>query len=565
MWRLQPPGNPTLWRAQNMFSMDDWIRLPEADLVLDHQPFAQSWTARSDVSDHAGQTGGLPIPHTSPVGSAPARLAGSTKNAKRAISIEQALAPRMSMPDFSTLIEQICKPCDYGKFPFQVLEKSLPAEVRESYVSLCRTAQTPFMMPWRFTPMVLTRPISSNMLAGALFSQSGEGTAIIRGLEWAIRESLTVPHAFCFDAQTVGFGDGGTYGLDRSDAFMIAARSLAKAAEAVLGRQLEWRYVKAHAGQVGNELADALAKHAVLATPTEPDFPEYIAFLGGDRFPIEQLWIVLQTDDESHVLPPVPGNQVILTSLEQAKGVAGRIMPSLLADQDAKEATNEVFKQKWNLLTYNVSSLQPRKSAFYVTYLRQQIAKAGYEVSFLQETRCRESQMLTSQSHYRLTSAAEAGRGGVEIWSLREKEPDCRTGFRKELIQVLHAEPQVLIAKATCKGVEYLFFTFHAPHSGAPDEVHQKFWMNLQNELVHWTQRFPNFVGGFDANAHVSFETEPRIGTHGLEARTNLAGTYLQSLLVNIGGWLPSTYECCHSGDTSTWISNVNGQGARCD
>ena len=95
--------------------------------------------------------------------------------------------------------------------------------------------------------------------------------------------------------------------------------------------------------------------------------------------------------------------------------------------------------------------------------------------------------------------------------------------------------------------------------------MHHKFWTNLQDKLVHWTQRFPNFVGGFDANAHMSYETEPHIGTHGLEARTNTAGTCLQSLLRHIGGWLPSTYECCHSGDTSTWVSNVNGQGARCD
>lgn len=474
-WRLKPPGNPTLWKAQNMFSMDDWIRLPDSDLVIDHQPFAQPWAARSKAFDCSGQTGDLPIPPTGAMDPVIPKLTDLCEQTTRVISIDQALAPRMNMPDFTSLIEQICRSCDYGKFPYQMLAKCLPAEVKEDYESLCRTAKAPYeaveiytdgsYMPdqqvhagWSFAVLikdaqgwclydfgygrVVTDALESGWVGCTDHSaRAGEGTAIIRGLEWAVRESLMIPHAFCFDAQTVGYGVGGTYGLDRSDAFMVAGRSLAKATEAVLGRQLEWRYVKAHSGQVGNEIADALAKHAVLETLDEPDYPEYIAFLGGDRYPIEQLWMTVQTGVESHVLPPIQGNQAILTPMDQTTGVFGRIVPSLMPAANVATSTAEVYKQKWNFLTYNVSSLQPRKSAFYATYLREQIAKAGYEVSFLQETRCRESQMLTSQSHYRLTSAAEAGRGGVEIWLLREKEHDSRTGFRKEMIQVLHAEP----------------------------------------------------------------------------------------------------------------------------
>ena len=196
----------------------------------------------------------------------------------------------------------------------------------------------------------------------------------------------------------------------------------------------------------------------------------------------------------------------------------------------------------------NGTGILPAKAFFAVARLRHVQVEAGYHTIERQAWRC----------CYRLTSAAEAGRGGIEIWFLREKDGAWHTGFRKELIQALYADAQVLTAKATCKGIEYLFFIFHAPHGGAQDEVHQKFWTNFQKELVYWVKRFPNFVGGFDANADMSFESEPHIGAHGLEARTNVAGTYLQTLL-------PSTYECCHSGSTSTWLSNANGQGARCD
>ena len=230
-------------------------------------------------------------------------------------------------------------------------------------------------------------------------AREGEGAALIRSLEWVARESLDVPHTFCFDAQTVGFGVAGICGFDSSDAFMIVARSLAKAAEALSGRQFDWKYVKAHAGHVENEIADVLAERAALRPHDELGFPEYMPFIGGERFPIEQLWLVFQTNDPDAVLPLMQDNQIVLEPLQQATGVTGRIMPSLICDLDLQPPAYETFKQKWNFVTYNVSSLQPRRSAFYATYLREQMVKAGYDVSFLQETRCRESQLVTSQSH----------------------------------------------------------------------------------------------------------------------------------------------------------------------
>ena len=616
---LPPPGNPTQWTNRHMDRLDDYFRWGGVDFVVDF-PFVQLQCSDASIaaprtirlSDHIPQASEsnvvLPIsteielqmpssPMPLPVLNAPKPIRAFMK--KQKISLDAALAPRFDLPDFTTFLGQVCSPLDLGAFPEEEVLRLLPDGVAHVYDELRGKAVPPLSQVEIYTdgsysPEVSTKAgwsfvvIVEGSNGWKLFdfghgqvaddplepgwvgcsdqsARSGEGTAIIRAIEWVIRHSLDMPHTFCFDAQTVGYGISGFFGFDRSDAFMIAGRSMAKSLEVLLAHPITWKYVPAHSDIVGNEVADALAKIATKKAPAEYEFPDYVPLLGGDRYPIEQLWLALSPCGETLNTPLVEGRQVVLTTHDQMTGIQGRIVPALMPSAQTRETDPRPVKRVWKCVTYNVSSLQPRKSAFFATYLREQIAKSDYAVSFLQETRSRESQLVTSQSHFRITAAADRGRGGVEIWLLRRFQNGASTGFAKEAIQVLYADPQFLLTKAVCKGTDYLFFTFHAPHSGVEEGEQQRFWALLRHELMHWVPIYPNFIGGFDANAHMSYATLPHIGQHGLEERTNFAGTSLGNLLAQLGSWLPSTFEACHAGPTKTWISNVNGQGARCD
>lgn len=73
------------------------------------------------------------------------------------------------------------------------------------------------------------------------------------------------------------------------------------------------------------------------------------------------------------------------------------------------------------------------------------------------------------------------------------------------------------------------------------------------------------FVGGIDANAHFASSSWPWVSDHGLEDQENVGARCFLTFLQKCDAFLPTTYDWMHTGDTSTWTSNANGQTARCD
>ena len=279
----------------------------------------------------------------------------------------------------------------------------------------------------------------------------------------------------------------------------------------------------------------------------------------GKRAPIEMLWMSCHHSKGKSDMPPVWQNCLCIQELAPAISSEGRLPKHLM--QTKRRASEFTKKVRISVVT----SLHQRHGSHHVTYMREQLQACGHQVAFLQETRARESHCVASNTHFRIVSQANSGRGGTEIWLLRSDPQSGKENFLKKEVHVLFSTPEVLILKARFRGSDFLFFSAHSPHSGSDAHVLHLFWDTLARELRQWTAIIPNFIGGIDANAHFDVECEPHIGSHGLEARQNVAGDLLLSLMQQINAYAPSTYETCHQGSTATWTSNVNGAEARCD
>ena len=102
--------------------------------------------------------------------------------------------------------------------------------------------------------------------------------------------------------------------------------------------------------------------------------------------------------------------------MEVRSGVDGRLPRGLLTKED-----NAVKAKKFRLfaVTYNVASLDQRRKPFAAQYLREQAEAHEVDLLFVQESRSRQTQMVISQSFFRIQVAADQGQGGLELWMAR--------------------------------------------------------------------------------------------------------------------------------------------------
>ena len=326
----------------------------------------------------------------------------------------------------------------------------------------------------------------------------------------------------------------------------------------------QWEHVQAHTGELGNEIADCLAKFACrrqkeLRVCPRPDYAPY---LFGQCFPIEMLWFYFAQFHCNPKDPPVRNNHLEPGSLEQASGLEGRIPEGLLREdiRTQKSARFVLYA-----VTYNVATLGQNRGAFYVQYLREQACAHRIDVLFLQETRSKKSQLISSATHFRIISGSDRGHGGLEMWLARRHTGAQTDVFRKEMIWVLYASSELLVVKAKCKGVELLLINGHAPHTGRGETVIGEYWNHLTEVVDNYSKKYANIICGVDANAHFATAVDACVGDFGLEQTTTLGGIHFGNFLQRFRLCAPSTFEHHHEGEHHTWHGQANGQGARCD
>lgn len=581
--QLPPPGNPVWWLATDMEAMDDWRAVGRHDIVLD----ARQQPVRIDIDAalRSNEPGDKPL------------------SRKNVISLQKALQMpiwcEIQLPGIDTLRRVLQTPIVYPPVPWNDIRRYVGQEQLDMFDEMIQITPDEFdevkavniytdgsyfgqydhLAGWAFAAVadvgdpiclaidfgiVSLEPLEKGWI-GATRSdaRAGEATALVRALEWALAHRQFQEVNFCFDAQSVGFGADGIYGFSLQELPLRIARALTLALRQQEGVEVTMNYVKAHSGIFYNELVDAMAKLAAKEQRNfiDEDRPDYCATATGPRSILDSLWLYMGNQSEAY--PSISNGKLVLPEYGQDSGLEGRLPPAVLPDPTPH--TTDIKTVKLSAITYNVQSLGARAGPGQTQYIREQLAHGGYEIAFLQETRTKHSNMVVSDSHIRLCSEARNGKGGTEIWLLRHHGASTKELFPKQSIQVLYSDSEIIIAQVIYMSMACLLCSAHAPHSGHSAKVIEDFWDKLTVELLPLSKRHANVLIGIDANAHFASGNGQAVGDHGLEEQENLSGRCFKDFLHKIDGFLPSTYAWIHEGETTTWVSNVNGHRARCD
>ena len=390
-------------------------------------------------------------------------------------------------------------------------------------------------------------------------SYQSEVEAIIRTLFWMSQEPLVQAGCECHivaDATSALYAADGTFNLSHATLRKLV-RPLYKFLDRLAPIFLHWQ--KSHVGQVYNELADHLAKCQARAAelvfvPCPIDCSKW-ALLP---------WLWLSAPSNDHGAP-----QIIDDHLHLA-------VPSPLSGCDIN--TTEVFTPQstsglvlsLQMATHNVNSLKDHDLAVQPSwqgrseFLRQQVLEQGLHVIGWQETRRKVSGKWSSQQFIGFEACANQGKGGTAIWVRRdlaygavqeEGQPRRQLFFRDDGFTVLEANPEVLILDYCDEHWHCILATAHAPTEMEQWEVKQKFWENLQKHLLPHVKKDIFLL--VDANGRVGSTRDSSVGGYAADD-TNENGSLFQTLLRNLGLWLPSTFEECVADidDTAgTWLS----------
>ena len=602
---LSPPGNPVTWANKRFDCLDDIVFLKDDIVVLDYllgmapavrrpreaQRQKLSATVSTVTAPHFPISlclaECLPLP-TEDEQAVPGRL----------VPEQQSFSVRL--PDFGPLLEVIFAKRPIGQVNWQQLRHDLPQVVWEAFDSLvasprctenrlCLYTDGSWLQEvpgnssaWAFVVigqneaddflvdydygLVVCDPLEEGWTGAAVAdSRAAETAALIRAIEWALNAGIDVPHTFLFDAAAVGFAGAGFFRTDAEDRHGRILRAMVNVLERFFPANctVEWRHVKGHQGNLGNEMADTLAKHCCRLQLEREDVrrPDYAPYACGKRYAVEYLWMLFEHMKMSPAFPEIIDNALQFPKLRNPASDEVRMPTQLLRPVKVEEISGTFSV---TVATYNVATLGGKRGPYAVQYLREQMRSHALDILCLQETRSKAEAMVISTTHFRLVSAADQGRGGTEIWLARH-DTRGKPLFAKELINVLISESELQIVKATCKGVALLIVNGHAPHSGHDTCQIQEYWKRLENLLKTFASPTVYIVGGVDANAHFGEPAEGYVGDYGIENKTDLGGACFKAFLMCHDLFIPSSYEHIHSGDTDTWHHPVSGGGARCD
>ena len=375
---------------------------------------------------------------------------------------------------------------------------------------------------------------------------------------WAIAWALQMPWqdvAFVQGDNLTALGQaaGRCGGHDRSVSG-FAIRAVAQAAEAHGKlRSGDISHVKAHAGHAYNELVDILAKARHLP---DSDIPSSIGDLVnwiGDGS-IEWLWVLISAIRSPEQWPlPFPLPSIAFLNLPEPAQPAffAKAAPSLL---------------HLRLVTANVQTLeeQPAEGILgRVPYVREQLAWLGVVLTGLQETRARETATITSTTHLRFLSAADAkGCLGVELWVSRTV-PFAYQGqrplyFEAQDFRILAWSPRFLITRCQRGSLKLLIVVCHAPTRA--DKDRDRWWKEFVDKVISIAKGDQVVVLG---DLNVRF-TAPLVGDLCWETEEEVPVQLLRLLQV-LQLWAPSTYTACHTGLSHTWASPGHGILSRLD
>ena len=396
-------------------------------------------------------------------------------------------------------------------------------------------------------------------------SLQAEGSGVCFAIMWAIHAMCGGDASFHIDSLCAVMRAGGRWRFRLSDDIARASRSLVQAAEAV-GRIAfdSFHHVKAHAQHPWNELADVLAKRAVVEDPQlffDADVGGWIRDAA-----IEHLWLLISIarwpqhwPHHSHCSVIDSGPIKFCDELEAESCFGGATSPKV-------RETCRPSWQRMRFLSYNVQSLTDREErccdfAGRTAYLRAQMEALGIDIAALQEARTSKSQSIVSDNFVRLCSGCDPkGQLGVELWFSRTGTAG-RSGFRPEDLTVVYWDCRTLCVAVKTGCCRFLVVNVHAPT--AQDDRREQWWRDLRGCLSRVSSGQAAVLMG-DFNVRFNMQVLGRIGEHVWDSKHAVPAA-LPRLLEEHDVWFPSTYADIHREQHETWVAPGTQAGARID
>ena len=410
---------------------------------------------------------------------------------------------------------------------------------------------------------------------------TGELLALCWGLAWTAQygSSFNAPVDFYYDSQCAG---GGVFGISRSPTGADPAAYTRLASCAIALRQytsaraaVQHAYVPSHAGHIGNELADGLAKTARAHISSHDDcaLPLWVSRFSRHRLK-DWAWAMVP----GHTDLPRP----YVFETEAARAQLDPPTPVEVPTQGLQTHCLPAADATYNLccVSFNALTLKDPKAkgapaaplglrlAGRKAILKQSLSDTGPHLVGLQETRLQASDCQPDEDYYIFNAEADAkGHGGCALW-LSEHRPfgSCRGQslvFQERDVTVVSTSHRHVTANVLAPRLRLHVQVVHAPSvptSGL--SAVRAFWSERAKELAHRPSG-TDFVLLCDANSRLGSTVSMHVGDKHPDSE-NDAGTLFHEFLAQISAFVPSTFSDFQQGPGDTWCSPC-GKWSRID
>ena len=327
-------------------------------------------------------------------------------------------------------------------------------------------------------------------------------------------------------------------------------------------------HVRGHAGDLGNELCDALAKFSRRHREDLYDrcLPTWVSHWR--RHPLCRWgWMSHLTAED---LPCLTALEPEAARLQRT--IAEVSLPAQGLAQTQGEAAYVTFGFQvfsFNVLTMFDPSAPHGKSKRQANLgllisgkrdlLKRQLRQQGVWLAGFQETRLPTSGTLPDGDYLMLSSGAtDQGHGGCSLW-IDRRVPYGYCDGKKLVIQ----DDQVTVIGRSSRFLEVLIeaprlslviLVAHGPRVAQQGEdTVRQFWKDRASVLLRRRAK-TDYIILTDANAHLGAAPTESVNTFGAEPE-NLEGVIFHEFLLSVEGFLPSTSDLCHSGQHWTWAA----------
>ena len=281
-----------------------------------------------------------------------------------------------------------------------------------------------------------------------------------QGLSFLPMEQVVVN----FDCQVAGFAADGSW--QACNEYSSRLHDLELVLRGRLRGALRFEYVKAHADNAWNELADTLAKCGAKGGYDLPELPasNRQAFLHADLS-----WVAAEEYGRSTSSWPggIPGTFAIA---EEKSTAPSPLLPADLLPLTQCHPRGSETHYATSALSVNIQGLGGKAK-----YVEEQLNWRQCRIAFIQETK--EGGGTCYSAHYLRLSTASEKHWGVAIWLHRQLGIATVAGqaliVSEADLSMLVQDKRLLVVRVRKADVDIILFSGHCPHTGRPKERQQ--------------------------------------------------------------------------------------------